>query len=125
MSRSTGVFDYITKNITAIDLQDAITSTVNDECIGYFEHVGAITDSLADRGADAAIAAGEEARTSGVASDIFRDAYDDNDPEIMTAFKLIPPPTFFTSARDIGIAMILSSRHKTYSPRGASRATRP
>lgn len=105
MNDSLGVFSYITEDITAIDLQDAITSTVDDEYIGYFEHVGNMTDSLTDRGADAAIAAGTEALASGTTNDIFQDAYDDNDPEIMTAFELIPPVTSFVSAWDVGNAI--------------------
>lgn len=105
MSDSLGVFGYITEDITAIDLQDAITNTVDDEYIGYFEHVGNMTDSLTDRGTDAAMAAGAEALADGTTNDIFRDAYEDNDPEIMTAFELIPPATSFVSVWDIGNAI--------------------
>ena len=40
MDNSTSIFNDLTKFITAIDLQDYITDSVNDEFVSYFEHLG-------------------------------------------------------------------------------------
>lgn len=40
MDNSASIFNDLTKFITAIDLQDYITDSVNDEFVSYFEHLG-------------------------------------------------------------------------------------
>lgn len=40
MDNSASIFNELTKFITAIDLQEHVTNSVNDEFVGYFEHMG-------------------------------------------------------------------------------------
>lgn len=108
MDNSASIFDELTESVTAIDLQDLVTNSVDDEYVGYFEHMGnksklfsapplvRLANSAAQNAADI---------DSLVALEGFRAAFEDNDPDLVVAFGMVDAPKAYADAWDFGSAV--------------------
>lgn len=107
MDSSASIFNELTESVTAIDLQDHVTNSVEDEYIGYFEHMGnksrlfsaplvRLANSAAQKAADI---------DSLVALEGFRAAFEDNDPDLTLAFGMVDDPKAYADAWDFGSAV--------------------
>lgn len=107
MDNSASVFNELTKFITAIELQEHVTNSVNDEFVGYFEHMGSepklFSAPLVRLAASAAREAAYEDST--VTLELFRAAFEDNDPDLTLAIAMVDSPESYPSAWDFGSAV--------------------
>lgn len=107
MDNSASIFNDLIKFITAIDLQDYITDSVNDEFVSYFEHMGSKPKLFPAPLVRLATSAAREAacEDSTVALELFRAAFEDNDPDLTRAFGMVDTPESYPSAWDFGSAV--------------------
>lgn len=107
MDNSASIFNKLTKFITAIDLQDYVTNSIDDEFIDYFEHLGNKSKLFSAPLVRLAYSAAQEAAytDSLIALEKFRAAFDDNDPDLMLAFIMASTPESYPSAWDFGSAV--------------------
>lgn len=107
MYNSASIFNELTEYVTAIDLQEHVTNSVDDEYIGYFEHLGnnsklfstplvRLANSAAQRAADI---------DTLVALEGFRAAFEDNDPDLIVAFGMVDAPQSYADAWGFGSAV--------------------
>ena len=107
MDNSASIFNDLTKFITAIDLQEDITDSVNDEFVSYFEHLGNKSTLFSAPLVRLANSAAKNAADidSLVALEGFRAAFEDNDPDITLAFGMVDAPKTYADAWDFGSAV--------------------
>ena len=107
MDNSASIFNDLTKFITAIDLQDYITDSANDEFVSYFEHLGNKSQLFSAPLVRLANSAAKNAADidSLVALEGFRAAFEDDDPDLMRAFGMVDAPESYPSAWDFGSAV--------------------
>ena len=107
MNNSTSIFSNLTKFVTAIDLQDLVTDAVDDEYIGYFEHMGNKSKLFSGPLVRLANSAAQKAADidSLVALEGFRAAFEDNDPDLTLAFRMVNTPETYADAWDFGSAV--------------------
>lgn len=107
MDNSASIFDELTESVTAIDLQDHATNSVDDEYIGYFEHMGNKSKLFSAPLVRLANSAAQNAADidSLVALEGFRAAFEDNDPDLIVAFGMVDAPKAYADAWDFGSAV--------------------
>ena len=107
MDSSASIFDELTESVTAIDLQDFVTNSVDDEYVGYFEHMGNKSKLFSAPLVRLANSAAQNAADidSLVALEWFRAAFEDNDPDLVMAFGMVDAPKAYADAWDFGSAV--------------------
>lgn len=107
MDNSASIFNELAESVTAIDLQDHVTNSVDDEFIGYFEHIGNKSKLFSAPLVRLANSAAQNAADidSIVALENFRVAFEDNDPDLVVAFGMVDAPKAYADAWDFGSAV--------------------